>query len=232
LLKTGVSTDVSNIVQSGNKKNSTTVSGNNSLTFPNMGKLDGAALKFAPIATSMASAAIIAANKPEMRDINDFTMNEMLSPNYVDGTQAETAVRRETDKSREMISQVSGSSGQLASNLIGASTQGLKAVADMNLNVQQMKMSEKSRVEAANTEIEMRNNQIRMTNREANRADRAAYLSALMDELNNAGVNLGQLGLEKYRMNQANELGFDFYADVYGNQRYIKRNQNNTQPNN
>ena len=178
-------------------------------------------LRFTPVATGLASAATIAANKPEMRGVDDFTNQDFLSPNYLQSEQMESAVRRETDKNRNMISQVGGSSAQMASNLMGASLQGSRAVADANLGVQQYNVGEKSRVEAGNSQINASNNQVRMANREANRADRAAYLSALMNELNNTGMNVGQVGTESYRMKQAKEMGLDFYTDVYGNLQYL-----------
>jgi hypothetical protein len=176
------------------------------------------ALRYAPIVGDAVSTGMILNNKPEEKGIGMFDTGVNFEANLVDRNALIEAINAQSGNTRSALTNVSGgNAANLAANLQGADLNSKRAISQAMLSSDIADSQELARVQQMNFRQDANNSGMRMQVANMNDADRAAYISGLIDQVNNTGQNIGNVGSDALNRNLANNLPIGYKVDRFGN---------------
>jgi hypothetical protein len=176
------------------------------------------ALRYAPIVGDAVSTGMILNNKPQEKGIGMFDTGVNFEANLVDRNALIEAINAQSGNTRSALTNVSGgNAANLAANLQGADLNSKRAISQAMLSSDIADSQELARVQQMNFRQDANNSGMRMQVANMNDADKAAYISGLIDQVNNTGQNIGNVGSDALNRNLANNLPIGYKVDRFGN---------------
>lgn len=180
--------------------------------------IDPSILRYAPIATDLATLGMTAFNKPDPTRESTYDTNVEINPNLVNRDQIKRDITSQEGAITNQITEASGgSAGALLGNLQGVGLNTQKALANANIQADVADQRELARVQGVNLQQQSGNMGRRMQVSDWNARDLGQYNTMLMDSISNVGQNIGNVGTEEYYRKLASQLPIGYTIDRQGN---------------